>query len=102
MSAVESVIAKAADKLDQSPKVITGWRDAWKMHSVQASAVGVVFTCFSAAAAQSLAATVLVGVLPITIVLLVAAAIFSASMVGRLLVQPKLAGKIDASDSAGV
>ena len=102
MSVVETAVAKVADKLDESPKVIVNWRDAWKMRSVQASAVGVVFTCFSAAAAQSLAATVLVGVLPLTIVLLVAAVIFSASMVGRLLVQPKLAGKMDASDAAGV
>ena len=102
MSVVETAVATVASKLDSSPAVIVDWRSAWKMHSVQASAVGVVFTCFSAAAAQSLAATVLVGVLPITIVLLVAAAIFSASMVGRLLVQPKLAGKMDASDAAGV
>ena len=65
MRAVESVIAKAADKLDQSPKVITGWRDAWKMHSVQANALGALFNMAAAAAAQAFAAATLIVIWPV-------------------------------------
>ena len=90
-----------AASLDESPHVIVGWRDAWRMHSVQASAIGFVFNASAAAAAQAFGAGALIGVLPVSVVLLIGAVLFGLGLLGRLLVQPHLAGKIDASDSAG-
>ena len=102
MSAVETAVATVASKLDSSPAVIVDWRSAWKMHSVQANAVGALFNMAAAAAAQAFAAATLIVIWPVTVVLLIGAALFLAGMIGRVLVQPKLAGKMDASDSAGV
>ena len=102
MSVVETAVATVASKLDSSPAVIVDWRSAWKMHSVQANAVGALFNMAAAAAAQAFAAATLIVIWPVTVVLLIGAALFLAGMIGRLLVQPKLAGKMDASDSAGV
>ena len=102
MSVVETAVATVASKLDSSPAVIVVWRSAWKMHSVQANAVGALFNMAAAAAAQAFAAATLIVIWPVTVVLLIGAALFLAGMIGRVLVQPKLAGKMDASDSAGV
>ena len=102
MSVVETAVATVASKLDSSPAVIVDWRSAWKMHSVQANAVGALFNMAAAAAAQAFAAATLIVIWPVTVVLLIGAALFLAGMIGRVLVQPKLAGKMDASDSAGV
>ena len=101
MSVVETAVATVASKLDSSPAVIVDWRDAWKMHSVQANAIGFLFNASAAAAAQSFAAATLIVIWPVTVVLLIGAALFLTGVIGRVLVQPKLAGKIDASDSAG-
>ena len=101
MSVVETAVATVASKLDSSPAVIVDWRSAWKMHSVQANAVGALFNMAAAAAAQAFAAATLIVIWPVTVVLLIGAALFLAGMIGRVLVQPKLAGKMDASDIAG-
>lgn len=93
--------ADLAEKLDESPKIIANWRDAWKLHSVQAQAVGLLFNAASAAAAQAFGAATLIVVWPFTTVLVIGAALFAAGLIGRLLVQPRLAGKINETDQGG-
>ena len=98
MSLVPAPIAR---KLDASPKIINGWRDAWRMRSVQWSAVGAAFNIIVAAAINAFASTALYVIWPINVVLAAGTIIFILSIAGRLLYQPGISDKPDSSDGAG-
>ena len=68
-------------------KLIDDWRKAWRFHSMRASAIGFVLTSFAASLALAGGAAAWVTVLDMGYVLLLAAVIFLASMIGRLISQ---------------
>ena len=68
-------------------KLIADWRKAWRFHSMRASAIGFALTSFAASLALAGGAAAWVTVLDMGYVLLLAAVIFLASMIGRLISQ---------------
>ena len=68
-------------------KLIDDWRKAWRFHSMRASAIGFVLTSFAASLALAGGAAAWITVLDLSIVLGLAAIIFLASMIGRLIAQ---------------
>lgn len=68
-------------------KLIADWRKSWRYHSMRASAIGLVLTSLAASLALAGSAAAWVTVLDMGYVLLIAAIIFLASMVGRIVSQ---------------
>lgn len=68
-------------------KLIDDWRKAWRFHSMRASAIGFILTSFAASLALAGGAAAWVTVLDMGIVLWLAAIIFLASMIGRIIAQ---------------
>ncbi len=68
-------------------KLIDDWRKAWRFHSMRASAIGFILTSFAASLALAGGAAAWVTVLDMSIVLWLAAIIFLASMIGRIIAQ---------------
>lgn len=68
-------------------KLIDDWRRAWRFHSMRASAIGFILTSFAASLALAGGAAAWVTVLDLSIVLWLAAIIFIASMIGRIIAQ---------------
>lgn len=68
-------------------KLIDDWRKAWRFHSMRASAAGLILTSLGASLALAGGAAAWVTVLDMGYVLLLAAVIFLASMIGRLISQ---------------
>lgn len=79
--------------LDASQKIIWNWRDWPKMLSVRINAFGAMLNIVAASAALAIPAAAPVFVIRgMAAFLIVSALIFVASALGRLLVQPKVAG----------
>lgn len=68
-------------------KLIDDWRKAWRFHSMRASAIGFALTSFAASLALAGGAAAWITVLDLSIVLWLAAIIFLASMIGRIIAQ---------------
>ena len=69
------------------PSLVPNWRQAHLWHSMRGMSAGVILTAVAGALALSASAASWISVFGLGIVLIVAAVIFLASMVGRLLMQ---------------
>ena len=97
MSLVPAPIAR---KLDASPKIINGWRGAWRYRSVQWSFIGFL-TALANSIALAASATAFSYVVRPLIMWILVAVVFLGSMIGRIWYQPGISDKPDSSDGAG-
>ena len=70
-------------------KLVPDWKQCWRWYSVHASTIGLVFTATAGALALAGSATAWRGMYDDGVVLLIAAALFALSLVGRLISQHK-------------